>query len=194
MSETSSRTAEPHGNTSSVSLVIQHVVRRDSIDRYEAWLREIMPKAAEYPGHQGVHVIRPVEGSTAYTVIVRFSTIEDASRWTSSEDRKVLVTRIADALEKGDTVEIKPGIEFWFSPPAGAPHRAKPWKQWLITTSVIWPLTMIVPAAFRSVFEAVPALGTYGFSHLLVAATIVAIVTWVVMPRYVKLVSRWLFR
>jgi hypothetical protein len=186
--------AESQGHITSASLVIQHVVRPDAFERYEAWLREISAKAAQHPGHQGVHFIRPVEGTNTYTIVIRFATIEDASRWVSSDERNALVARISDALEKGDTTNIEPGIEFWFSPPAGAPRRARPWKQWLVTTSVIWPLTMIVPAVLKPVFGAVPALGVFGVSHLITAALIVAIVTWLVMPSYVKLVSRWLFR
>jgi hypothetical protein len=62
-----------------------------------------------------------------------------------------------------------------------------------VTTSLIWPLTMIVPAMLKPVFQAVPALGAFGLSHLIVASTIVALVTWLLMPPYVKRVSHWLF-
>lgn len=75
-----------------------------------------------------------------------------------------------------------------------APRKARPWKQWLVTTSLIWPLTMLVPAMYRPLFQAVPALGAFGISHLFVAATIVALVTWLLMPPYVKRISPWLFR
>lgn len=67
------------------------------------------------------------------------------------------------------------------------------WKQWLITTSVIWPLTMVVPWAFGPMFRAFPALGSYGVSHGILASVIVAIVVWIVMPRYTRLVHNWLF-
>lgn len=177
-----------------VALIIHHTLKPGMEARYEAWLEEIMPRAASYPGHQGVHVLRPPAGSRAYTVVLRFATIEQAAAWRHSEDRRALVAAIADALEAAEVVDLQPGIAFWFTPPPGVPHKARPWKQWLVTTSVIWPLTLVVPAAYKPLFQAVPALATPGLSHLLVAATIVAIVTWIVMPRYVKLVSSWLFR
>ena len=182
----------PPGATN-VAFVVRHVVKPGAQARYEAWLLDIMAKAATYPGHQGVHVLRPAEGGRAYTIVLRFATLEQAAAWAGSADRKARVAAIAADREEGDQVEIQPGIEFWFTPPPGPPRKARPWKQWLVTTSVIWPLTMLVPAAFKPVFHAVPPLATYGLSHLLVASTIVAIVTWIVMPRYVQLVHRWLF-
>jgi antibiotic biosynthesis monooxygenase (ABM) superfamily enzyme len=151
-------------------------------------------RAGEYPGHQGVHIIRPAAGASRYTAVLRFATADDASRWTSSADRRALAAEIADALEADERLAIEPGLDFWFTPPAGAPRRARPWKQWLVTTSLIWPLTMIVPVMLKPVFQAVPALGAFGLSHLIVASTIVALVTWLLMPPYVKRVSPWLFR
>ncbi len=181
------------GRSSSVSLVVQHAVRPEATERYETWLSQISAKNAEYPGHQGVHIIRPGPGNRTYTVVVRFATFEDASRWAGSADRKALVAQIADALEQGDSVAIHKGIEFWFSPPAGASHEAKPWKQWLLTTAVIWPLTMIVPAVVKPLFDSVPGLAVFGISHLITTTIICALVTWLLMPFAVKAVSRWLF-
>jgi antibiotic biosynthesis monooxygenase (ABM) superfamily enzyme len=193
MTDTSQAPGAPRDPIANVSLVIHQTVRQGAVERYEAWLREISHKAAQYPGHQGVHIIRPAAGGYTYTIVIRFATVEDASRWTTSADRQALVAQIADALETRETLDIQPGIDFWFTPPPGAPHKARPWKQWLITTSVIWPLTMVVPIVVKPLFQAVPALGVFGVSNLIVAAIIVALVTWVIMPRYVRLVSGWLF-
>jgi hypothetical protein len=168
-------------------------VRPDAITRYEAWLRIIAAKAAEYPGHQGVHIIRPPAGGNEYSILIRFASVADAEHWTSSADRQRLLAEIADAFEREDQYQIEPGIEFWFTPPSPAQKKPAPWKQWLITTSVIWPLTMLIPPLFQPLFAAVPILGTWGISHGIIAATIVALVVFLIMPRYVHAVSRWLF-
>jgi len=178
----------------SVTLLIQQRVRADAIERYEQWLRVIAAKAAEYPGHQGVHIIRPPSGGNEYSIIIRFATLADAERWTSSADRARLLAEIADAFEREDRFHIQPGIEFWFTPPSPAQKRPSAWKQWLITTSVIWPLTLLVPLLFKPLFAAVPFLGLWGVSHGIIAAAIVALVVFLIMPRYVRAVSRWLFR
>lgn len=178
----------------SVTLLIQQRVRPDATARYEDWLRVIAAKAAEYPGHQGVHIIRPPSGSNEYSIMIRFASSADAERWTSSAERRRLLAEIADAFEHEDRFHIQPGIEFWFTPPSPVHKQPAPWKQWLITTSVIWPLTLVVPALFKPLFAIVPALGYWGVSHGLIAATIVALVVFLIMPRYVRAVSGWLFR
>lgn len=178
----------------SVTLHIEQRVRPDAVARYEQWLRVIAAKAAEYPGHQGVHIIRPPAGHNEYSILIRFASLADAERWTSSADRQQLLAEIADAFEREDQFQIQPGIEFWFTPPFAAQKKPAPWKQWLITTSVIWPLTMLIPPLFQPLFAALPVLGTWGISHGIIAATIVALVVFLIMPRYVHAVSGWLFR
>jgi uncharacterized protein len=181
-------------SNASATLLIQHRVRVDSIARYEAWLHVILAKAAEYPGHQGVHIIRPTGGDNEFSIIIRFATAGDATRWVDYADRRRLLSEIDDAIEQGDRLRIQSGIDFWFTPAGSAMREPPVWKQWLITTSVIWPLTMFVPPLFNPLFAAVPVLGMWGVSHGVLAAVIVALVVFVIMPRYVRLVSRWMFR
>lgn len=182
------------GMSESVTLLIQQQVRPDAIARYEDWLQVIASKAAEYPGHQGVHIIRPSGGGNEYSIIIRFASLADAERWTESADRRRLLAEIADAFELEDRFHIEPGIKFWFTPPSPASKKPAAWKQWLITTSVIWPLTLVVPALFKPLFQIAPVLGYWGISHGIIAATIVALVVFYIMPRYVRAVSGWLFR
>lgn len=189
-----SKSAGATNAADSVTLVIHQRVRADMIARYEQWLRVISAKAAEYPGHQGVHVIHPPAGGNEYAIILRFATLADAERWANSADRQRLLAEIADAFEREDQFRIEPGIEFWFTPPTSAQKRPLAWKQWLITTSVIWPLTMFVPLIFHPLFVAVPLLGYWGISHGIIASAVVALVVFVIMPRYVHAVSGWLFR
>ncbi len=145
----------------SATLFIQHRVRAGETARYEAWLRVILAKAAEFPGHQGVHIIRPSHGDNEYSIVIRFATAADARRWVGSPDRQRLVDEIADAIEHGDRTQIHSGIDFWFTPKVAASRKAPGWKQWLITTSVIWPLTMFIPPLFKPLFAAVPVLGRW---------------------------------
>ena len=178
----------------SATLFIQHRVRHSEIPRYERWLHVILAKAAEYPGHQGVHIIRPPAGDNEYSIVIRFATAADASHWVDSPDRKQLLAEITDAIELGDRVQIRSGIDFWFTPASAADRRAPGWKQWLITTSVIWPLTMFIPPLFKPVFAAIPLLGRWGISHGIIAGFIVALVVFLIMPRYVRLLAGWLYR
>jgi len=53
----------------SVTLLIQQKVRSEAIVRYEAWLKVIAAKAAEYAGHQGARILRPLRGGTAVSLM-----------------------------------------------------------------------------------------------------------------------------
>ncbi|MDO9236066.1 MAG: antibiotic biosynthesis monooxygenase [Aquabacterium sp.] len=182
----------------SVSFVVRHRVRAGACTSYEAWLVETMRVAAAFPGHQGVQVVRPVAPGVEYTIIVDFSTHDDATHWHQSAERARLIETVQPYLDVAEQVSVGAGIDYWFQPDTATagqpPMKPSAWKQWLITTSVIWPLTMIVPWAFGPVFKAVPALGAYGVAHGILASVIVAIVVWLIMPRYTRLVHNWLFR
>lgn len=176
------------------TIFIRHTVRPQLKNRYETWLRQIIEAAAQFPGHQGVHVMRPNEGNDTFEISVRFSNNDAAEHWLKSDIRRELVSDITSALAADEHVEIKSGIDFWFTPPASTAKQPTRWKQWLITTSVIWPLTMVVPLGYQPLFDAVPELGTWGIRHGFIAATIVALVVYLIMPRIVRLVAPWLFR
>lgn len=177
-----------------VTFVVQHKVKQQALSRYEDWLKVIVKRATDYQGHQGVHIIRPPSGGTDYAAIIRWDTFENARKWAESQDRKSLLMEINDALEEPDSAEIRPGIEFWFTPPGQLQKKAPPWKQWLVTTSVIWPLSMLVPKVLQPLFHAVPVFELWPIRLLIIAAVIVGLVTYVIMPYYVRAVSTWMFK
>ena len=176
------------------SIIIRHTVLPQRRDIYETWLKQIIAAAAEFPGHQGVHIVRPAEGNDTFEIAVRFSSNADAEAWLSSDIRKELVSSIVSALASDEQVEISSGIDFWFTPPTSKAKQPTRWKQWLITTAVIWPLTIIVPAIYQPLFSIIPELSMWGIRHGIVAATVVALVVYLIMPRVVRLVAAWLFR
>lgn len=176
------------------SIIIKHTVRPEFRERYETWLKQIITAAAEFPGHEGVHILRPREGTNTFEIAVRFSSNDAAEAWLNSNIRKELLSSIVFALASDEQLEIKSGIDFWFTPPTSKAKQPTRWKQWLITTAVIWPLTIIVPVVYQPLFNIIPAISIWGVRHGIIAATIVALVVYLIMPRVVRLVSGWLFR
>jgi uncharacterized protein len=174
--------------------VSRHTVIPGKDQEYEAWLREIVPIAGNAEGQQGINVIRPHIGSRTYTIVLHFDVLEHLEQWLDSEVWKRLILEVQHLLQDGDQVEIKTGLEFWFRPPDAGQKRAKPYKQFLITLSVIFPLTMLVPWLLTPLFRAAPILGVSVITHFLVAAIIVALMTYVIMPHYTRLMAAWLYR
>jgi antibiotic biosynthesis monooxygenase (ABM) superfamily enzyme len=175
-----------------VTTVIQQRPKPDAVGRYEDWLKEIIPVAQQFTGHRGVNVIRPDGGSDTYTIVLHFDTTANLRRWLSSDTRMRLVEKIRPFMRAQEEIEIKTGLEFWFMQPANR-RQAKPYKQFFLTLSAIFPLTVIVPWLLKPAFAALPILALPLVGELVVAVVIVGLMTWIVMPHYTRLVSRWLY-
>ena len=172
---------------SEVVSVIRHHVRAGSEPDYERWSKDVLPIAQAFPGHQGVTIIRPPSGSRIYTVVLHFDTLEHLRGWLESPTRQQLLARIEPHLTSGVEVEIRPGLEVWMPPPGQAP--ARPYKQFLLVWSVIYPLQLVTPLLVGSVLTAPVWLRA-----LIGTGLVVAVMTWVIMPRYTRAVSGWLYR
>lgn len=177
-----------------VSFVIKHKVKPEAHDQYEDWLRRTIAAAATFHGHMGAQVARPAPGHHEYEIAVRFATRNDAEQWIDSDVRKELVKELNSLIEEPERLDIRSGIDYWFTSVTEGNKPPKRWKQWLTSVSVIWPLTLLVPWALRPLFHAVPFLGRYGVSQLVVAMCVVAMVVYVVMPPYARLLAKWLSR
>lgn len=176
------------------TVVIRHRVRESALDGYEEWLDRIAPVCKAFPGHLDWHIVRPIKGLTAtYTVVIRFDTREHVEAWMQSAERTRLIGEVQPLLATEDDFVIRSGLDFWFTPEGARAKLPVRWKQFLVTWSAIYPLALGVPLAVG------PAMKWLGLPEwrplmtLIVTAVIVLLMTYVVMPRYTKLLRRWLF-
>jgi uncharacterized protein len=113
--------------------------------------------------------------------------------WLGSESHRQLIARVEPPLLRGEQVDIKTGLEFWFTPPTLAQRHPQPYKQFFVTLSAIFPLTLLVPWVLRPLFQPVPVLRLPVVSNFVVAIVIVGMMTYVIMPYYTRLVAGWLY-
>jgi len=175
------------------SVVISHEIPEGKEREYEQWLEEIGPICRSYPGNIDWQIVLPIKGLTnTYTVIIRFDTIENLERWMFSEDRKLLILKSVPFLAKKDQYQIKSGLDFLFTDaaPAKAPVR---WKQFLVTWSAIYPLSLAVPLLVLPILSRAGLPLNRYLDGLFISACIVFLMVYVVMPRYTKLIRKWLF-
>jgi antibiotic biosynthesis monooxygenase (ABM) superfamily enzyme len=175
----------------SVAFIITHTIKAGEETKYEAWLTDMLNVVSGAPGYLGREVFRPAQGMRTYTSILRFDAYDRLHAWAASDTRKALVSQVSDLLTKGDVHEIRTGIDFWFTPERAKPP--KPWKQFLLVLSAIYPLSVIVPSLLIPLFRLVPPLTHPLIRGLLIVAVVVALMTFVVMPRYTRLLTRWLY-
>lgn len=183
----------PDVTRSGASVVIVHHVRDDRHAEYAAWLDEIGPVCRAWPGHLDWQLVRPIPGLTStYTAIIRFDTPDHLRGWMESADRRRLVERVRPLLAADDTYTIRTGLDFWFASESAAPPVR--WKQLLVTWSAIFPLVMLVPLAVAPALSAAGLPTQRWLVTLCGTGTICFLMTYVVMPRYTRLVRGWLYR
>lgn len=175
--------------------VITHRVKASSVGDYEAWLQRIIPQAKSYPGHWGVQVIRPIgSGNSAYTVLLRFDTEAHAQAWMRSPERARLVDEVQAFLEDDEKFTVKSGLDFWFTPEEVRAKVPVRWKQFLITWSAIFPLVALIPLVLNPLLDAVGVSENRYVRVGFLTFCVVFLVVYVVMPRYTRLVHKWLFK
>jgi uncharacterized protein len=175
----------------SVAFIITHTIKAGEEKRYEAWLAEIQIAVRHLPGYLGREIFRPAHGGRKYTSILRFDTLDHLNAWAESETRQMYVNQVNHLLEKGDQVEIRTGVDFWFTPSGIKPP--KPWKQFLLTLTAVYPLSLFIPRLLRLLLDVAPILNHELIRALLMALTLTGLLTFVIMPRYTRLMKRWLY-
>jgi hypothetical protein len=183
------------GQDLGATVVINHCVREGERDSYERWLDEIVPLSQKSPGFLDWHVVRPVPGLTqAYTFIIRFDSEDHLRSWMESPDRDVLIKKVEPLLVSGDDFYMRSGLDFWFTPSAAKAAIPVRWKQFLVTWSAIFPLVLVVPLLIGPALAFLQVPASRAIQTFAVTGMVVFLMVYVVMPRYTKLVHRWLFR
>jgi len=180
-------------NENTATVVISHQVKAGQESSYEAWLTEIIPVSKTYPGHLGVSVVHPVPGATAtYTIIIRYDNRDNLINWMNSDARNRLIDKVQPFLADDDKFEVKSGLDFWFTPEGAKAKLPTRWKQFLVTWSAIFPLVIFGSFVLNQV--AYLNIPTHHILKILcLTLFVVMMMVYVVMPRYTKLVHRWLF-
>ncbi|MBO3277013.1 antibiotic biosynthesis monooxygenase [Pseudomonas schmalbachii] len=176
------------------ALLIRHQVMPQYQEDYEVWLKETAAACRHFPGNMGVAIIRPHGPAAPYSVLLRFDSHEHLTGWIESPIRQQLVERARPWLQSVEEGEIETGLEYWFTPSRLAPLRARPFKQFLVTLSAIYPLSLLIPWALRPLQEHITLLRMPWLFGLLVVVVLVFAMVYLIMPRYTRLVARWLFQ
>ena len=179
---------------SGATVVITHRVRSDAQPLYETWLNEIVPLCREAKGLLDWQIVRPIPKLTStYTVIIRFDTAENLQAWMMSPQRRRLIEYVRPLLASDDDFLIRSGLDFWFTPDGAQAKLPAAWKQWLATWSAIFPLVLIVPLFVLPLLRVFGIPSNHYIDTLAVTGVVVSLMVFVVMPRYTRLLSRWLF-
>jgi len=176
------------------SVVITHHILDGKQQEYEQWLNEIVPLTRHSEGFIDHQIVRPIPNLTfVYTVIIRFDTIENLKNWMESDDRKKLIEKASPMFRENDNYKIKSGLDFLFESESETKVPVR-WKQYLATWSAIYPLSLLIPLIILPFLRFLKIPINHYFDGLIVSGGIVFLMVYVVMPKYTKLIRKWLFK
>lgn len=177
------------------TVVISHQVKEGKQNEYEDWLDEIGPICRSFKGHIDWQIIRPILNLTfIYTVVIRFDTIDNLKNWMDSNERKDLIEKVKPLFVKGDTFHIKSGLDFLFLSEQGNQKVPVRWKQYLVTWSAIFPLSIIIPLIILPILNVLKFPENRFINSFFISGTVVFIMVYLLMPKYTKLIKNWLYK
>lgn len=183
-------TSAEHGATA----VITHRVAPQHQRAYDAWLSDIGAVCRAWPGHLDWQIVRPIpELTETYTVVIRFDTREHLQGWLESPERAAFIDRVRPMLLHDDRFYVRTGLDFWFTPEGAKAALPVRWKQFVVTWSAIYPLALAVPLAVVPLLRGLGLPQSRFTDTLCITGVVVFSMTYVVMPRYTRLVRKWLF-
>lgn len=178
--------------TGPVTVVISRRVQPGRHADYEQWVRDISGAVAQFPGHEGISVLRPGgPDSPDYVLVVRFASYEDLRRWERSDERRRFLDLLRPLTVDEGAWQQQTGLETWFTLPgrplpAGPPPR---WRMAALTTLALYPLLVVTDAVIGGRLVGLP----FALRTALTTPVLVAIMTWALMPVVTRVAYRWLY-
>jgi antibiotic biosynthesis monooxygenase (ABM) superfamily enzyme len=174
----------------SVTVVVTRKVKRGRELEYEDWLRRHLEEAKSVKGYLGAVVQKPAPGSTEYTIIFRFDTVDNLRKFEESELRSRYLEEVIDYVEEDAIWKKFTGLEYWFTPPQGTtipqPSRI---RMAVVMIAIVFGLVLSIGQ-----FLSIVAGGVPYYLRLFVTLCIdIFLLTYVVMPRITRLLAKWIY-
>jgi uncharacterized protein len=174
----------------SVTVVVTRKVKRGRESEYEDWLRRLLEEAKSMKGYLGATIQKPASGSTEYTSIFRFDTVDNLRKFEESELRSKYLREVVDYVEAEAIWKKITGLEFWFLPPKGTviPQPSR-FRMSLVTIAVVFGLVISIGQLVGIV-----AIEVLLYIRLFVTICIeIFLMTYVLMPRITRLLAKWIY-
>jgi antibiotic biosynthesis monooxygenase (ABM) superfamily enzyme len=172
-----------------IHIAITLRVRKAHLAEFERALADFARQSLAEPGARGVYCLYPPSdsASTEYGLMRSFANAADRDAFYNSLLFKDWLARVEPMVEGKSARRQLDGLEAWFRD--GKEPMPPRWKMALLSWVAVWPASMLTRAILT------PALGPNVPQVVeagLVAAGVVAILTWVAMPFIVRIAHPWL--
>jgi uncharacterized protein len=180
-------TSDTHNPDDPVTIIVSRLVKRGFEAQFEEWAKGVTHDALAFPGHLGANIIRPADHShPEYVIIFRFDSYTHLKAWEESDLRRTWLEKSQPLIVGEPKIARETGLEYWFDVPMSMmPPR---YKQAMISWLAIFPLSYLASILLNLVI--MPPL----VRIMIQAAIVIALMTYIVMPRMTKIFAFWLFK
>jgi uncharacterized protein len=179
------------GSTAPLTVVVSRRVRKGQQQAFEALSSQMTERASRFPGYLGTAMFRPASpDDPEYRIVFKFRDRETLIAWEESEERAELLEQIESLLVQPSEREVTSGIVTWFTLPGQNPVQPPPkWKMTIVSWLALYPAVTLVFVIFGDLLAKVPLL----VRTMIVTIVVMALMSYVLMPRMTKWFAFWLF-
>jgi hypothetical protein len=176
---------KPAGSASSV---FAYRIRPGKEEDFQDWRRRILEAARMWKGFLGTESFDALDGlEPEFIVVVRFDSRANLDAWLKSKIRDDFMKEVRAYVHHYTLRRISSGFEGWFDTTENTAPPAR-WRQALVILSALFPVIMTMRQLLSPIFLILPLPAAF----LILLALDMAILTYVVMPHYSRMMNFWL--
>src|SRR3954451_8078426 len=99
-----------------LTVIVSRMVRPGCESAFEDAVKAFIPKALAFPGHLGVHMLRPSPGERTYGAVLKFRSEQDWTAFRQSPEYLLFLAEIEPFVEGPQQEDTLCGLESWFTP------------------------------------------------------------------------------
>lgn len=172
------------------TVVINRRIKVGRESDYKAALIEFIDYGLHCPGYLSVTIESPSPAGRHYTVVGRFIDERAWHAFTQSAEYGAWMRRLDELTDGAVQIVEKCVLEEWVRVPA-EPRLAVPpkWKMAVATFIGVYPVVTGLSSTLGPALKAWPLVASCAF----IAAAVVVLLTWIVMPNLSRLMRPWLY-
>ncbi len=170
------------------SSVFAYRIRPDREADFQDWRRRILEEARRWDGFLGTESFDTLDSAhPEFVVVVRFDNRTHLDAWLQSEIRKTFMAEVRKYVDHYALRRIGSGFEGWFENPESKNSPAS-WRQAMVILTALYPVIMTLRQVLFPVFAVLPMPAAF----LVLLTVDMAVLTYIVMPRFTLLMNFWL--
>jgi antibiotic biosynthesis monooxygenase (ABM) superfamily enzyme len=118
--------------------------------------------------------------------VFRFASADQLHGWEDSDERARLLAEGDELVHRTDQHRVS-GLETWFALPGRTAPAPPKWKMFTVSVVAIYALQLVLNGLVAPLGLPVP------LRIALLAVSVTALMTWLVMPRAARLLEAWLY-